>query len=94
MKLKLMKISTKPFMLIFAVMNVIAGLVVGALISIVSLMSPSDQNAAIGVWAVVVVPIMNGVFGLASGFFLTGLFNFLSKFLGGIEMEFNNADTQ
>ena len=93
MKLKLKKISTKSFILIFATINVIAGFILGTIVTIVSVVSPTDQGAGeIGPWAIILFPILNGILALATGAFLSALYNFLTKFFGGIELEFEAVE--
>ena len=88
MKLKLKKISTKSFVIIFVTMNVIAGFILGAIVTVVSLATPTEQGSDVGVWAILLFPIINGLLGLAAGAFLTGMYNLLAKYLGGIEFEY------
>ena len=81
----------KSFILIFSVMNVIAGFFLGAVVTIVSVTNPADQSAGpLGPWAILIFPILNGVLGLATGAFLTGMYNFLAQYFGGIELEFED----
>ena len=88
MKVKLKNISPKNFMLIFSVLNVIVGFLLGAIVSIASLLNPQDQGSAVGVWSVLFFPFFNGLIGLAASVSLAGLYNLLTKFFGGIELEF------
>lgn len=89
MKLKLMKISMKSFILIFSTLNVIAGFILGTIVTIVSLVSPPEQGTPdMGVWAILVFPIVNGLLGILTGVFLTGMFNLLAKLMGGLVLEF------
>ena len=70
MKLKVMKISTKSFILIFSIINVAAGFILGAIVTLVSLLSPEDeQNGAIGAWAILIFPLLNGILGVVTGMF-------------------------
>jgi hypothetical protein len=92
MQLKLKKISTKSFILIFSTMNVIAGFALGAVVTIVSLVAPDEQGAALGVWAIILFPIINGLLGIATGAFLTALYNFLAQRFGGLELEFESSE--
>ncbi len=93
MKLKLMKISTKSFIIIFSIINVIAGFIVGTMITIMSLAAPDEQSMGpIGPWAILLFPVLNGLLGLVTGAFFTGLYNLLAKYLGGIELEFKNQE--
>ena len=83
-----MKISTKSFVLIFSIINVIGGFILGALVSVVSLFAPDEQNSGVGVWAILLFPVINGLLGIATGAFLTAMFNFFAARFGGIELEF------
>lgn len=90
MQLKLKKISTKSFVVIFSVINVIAGVILGALVTIASLISPNEEGAALGAWAILIFPVLNGILGAVTGAFFTGLYNVLASRLGGIELEFES----
>jgi len=91
MQLRLKKISTKSFILIFSSINVIGGFILGAVVTIASLTSPADQGAGpLGPWAILIFPVLNGLLGLATGAFLTWLYNLLAQFFGGIELEFED----
>ena len=92
MKVKLKKISTQSFIVIFSVINVISGFILGALVTAVSLLSSDQQNppGAIEVWAILIFPLLNGILGLVAGAFMTGMYNFFAKMMGGIELEFEN----
>jgi hypothetical protein len=91
MKLKLTKVSVKSFILIFSIINVIAGFFIGAVVTLVSVLAPDEQTAGfMGTWAILTFPILNGILGVVTGAFLTGLFNFLAARMGGIELEFEN----
>ena len=95
MQVKLKKISTKSFILIFSVINVIAGFSLGTIVTIVSLVTPEDQGAGpFGVWAILIFPILNGILGVATGAFFTGLYNLLANIWGGIELEFENIQKE
>jgi len=88
MKLKLKKISTKSFIVIFSSINVIAGFLLGAIVTVVSLVAPEEQGSALGAWAILLFPILNGILGVVTGAIFTGLYNFLAQRFGGIELEF------
>jgi hypothetical protein len=91
MKIKLKKVSIKPFILIFVVMNAITGLGLGAVVTVMSLLSPTDQSSAGvgGPWAIFVFPILNGLLALATGMFFCWLYNLMANYLGGVELEFD-----
>jgi hypothetical protein len=89
MQLKLKKISTKSFIIIFSIINVIAGLILGAVVTVVSLIAPDEQGVGtVGPWAILIFPILNGILGVATGAFFTGVYNFLAQRFGGIKLEF------
>lgn len=92
MKLKLNKISPKSFILVFATINVVAGLILGAVVTVVSLAAPQDESfGAGGAWAILIFPIVNGVLGAMTGAFLTGMYNFLSEMVGAAVFEFEEV---
>lgn len=91
MKLKLTRIAPKSFIKIFTVINIIGGFILGAVVSVVSLLPTDDQNAgAMGPWAILLFPILNGILGAITGAFFTGIYNYLAARFGGIELEFQN----
>jgi hypothetical protein len=91
MQLQLKKISMKSFILIFSAINVVAGFILGAVVTLASLIAPDEQGSGVfGVWAILIFPILNGILGLVTGSFFTGLYNFLAQRLGGIELEFED----
>jgi membrane-anchored glycerophosphoryl diester phosphodiesterase (GDPDase) len=94
MKLKLKKISTKSFVLTFTVINVIAGVILGAIVSLVYLIAPppDQNNGEMGVWAVLIFPILNGLLALSTGAFLSWIYNLLAQKFGGIELEFDKVE--
>ena len=89
MKLKLRNISTKSFIIMFGSINFILGFFIGAMITVVSIVSPADQSlGGLGAWSILIFPILNGLLGVMSASFLVPIFNYLSRILGGIELEF------
>ena len=93
MKLKLKKIPMKPFVKISSIIYVIAGFLLGLVVTIVSFIVPDEQGlAGVGPWSVVVFPFLNGVLGLLSSMFLAGMYNVLSPYIGAIEFEFEKEE--
>ncbi len=93
MILKLKKISMASFVKIFATLNVLAGFILGTIVTLISLVVPDEQGpGGVGAWAILLFPVFNGLLGLLTGMFLTGMYNFLVKFFGGIELEFENEN--
>ncbi len=91
MHLKLKKISMKSFILIFSTINVLAGFVLGAVVSVVSLITPNEQGSAMGAWAILIFPVLNGLLGVVTGAFLTGMYNFIAPRFGGVQLEFETV---
>ena len=65
MQLKLKKISTKSFVVIFLVIKGIACVILGALVTIASLISPNEEGAALASWAILIFPVLNGILGVS-----------------------------
>ena len=94
MKLKLIKIPTKAFIITFAAINLIAGFILGAIVTLMAIIAPNEQTPGdVGPWAILLFPIINGFLALATGAFLTGLYNFLAPRIGGIELELENQES-
>ncbi len=87
MKLKLMKISVKSFVLIFSLINTIIGFVLGIFVTLTSLFA-ADEQAGLGAWAILIFPVINGLLSTVASALLAGLFNLFAKLFGGLELEF------
>ena len=92
MQLKLNKISVKPFVLIVSIIHVIAGFLLGAVMTLTSLVAPNEQGiAGVGPWSVLVFPILNGILGCMTAAFLASIYNFFAQRFGGIVFDFENV---
>ncbi len=69
------------------------GLLFGALMSVASLVAPGFPGGGGGPeeWlfrgAVVLLPIVYGLFGFLGGLIVSLLYNFISRYVGGLELE-------
>jgi len=89
MKLKLKKISVKSFIITFSTINLVAGFIIGLIVTVMSLVAPDEQVPAVfGVWAILTFPILNAILGVVSGALITGAYNIVAQRMGGIELEF------
>jgi hypothetical protein len=91
MLLKLNKIAVKPFVLIVGTIQVVAGFILGLIVTLVALVAPSDQVPGVGPWSIIVFPILNGLIGVITAVFLAGIYNVFSKHVGGVVFEFENV---
>ena len=77
---------------IYAIIMAIVGFIIGIFYAIlgavtVSSGAPPDVFAGLGVIAIIVVPIIYGIMGFVLGALSAWLYNLLSKWIGGIEIE-------
>jgi hypothetical protein len=96
----LRKIGAVSAAKIYGVLGVCLGLVVGALFSVVSLVSGVFGMISgrgldfgmpfLGVGAVVVLPIFYGVGGVLSGLIGAGLYNLVAARIGGLQIELSD----
>jgi hypothetical protein len=92
MKLKLKEIPVLPCAKMSCALYTLIGVIVGIILTIVSLATDDDQlTMGLGIWAILVYPLINMVMGFAMGSFIAWFYNLLSKFFGGIECEFEDV---
>lgn len=79
---------------IFGILYVFIGFIVGGFISILSLAgamtssgAPRMMGALFGVGSIIFFPIFYGVLGFVGGAVMTFLYNLVSSWVGGIEIE-------
>lgn len=87
------------------VMYAILGLIVGAIVALISMVSagflagaqtedvPSWFGAAFGVGAIVIFPILYGVMGVVFGAIAAGLYNLVAGMVGGLDFEMEQRDS-
>lgn len=79
-------------------LGALMGLILGAIFSLMSLvgamagMASGENEAAFGflfgVGAIIILPIVYGIFGFIGGLLVAFLYNLVAKFAGGIELHF------
>ena len=91
------KLGVWSFARMYATMSAAMGLLIGLLFACLSLVGagfapensqlPAGMATAFGVGAVVVLPIVYGIFGLIGGAIGAGLYNVFASMVGGIELD-------
>ena len=90
---KVKKISVLPFAKMFCALYTVIGLIIGIILSIVSLATDDEQlTMGLGLWAILVFPFINMVMGIAIGSFIAWCYNLMSIVFGGIELEFETEE--
>jgi len=85
---RLQKISVLPLAKMMSVLNTMIGFVLGIIAAIGSMAGQEEDGFwALGVWSILVFPVVNAVLGFCTGLFLAGLYNLFSQWFGGIEFE-------
>lgn len=83
---------------IMGIIYAVFGLIVGAMLTLVSLMgaSAAEGNAAMfgaimGVGAIIIMPIIYGIMGFLAGVISALIYNVAAGWVGGIELEVEGA---
>ncbi len=64
------------------------GLVLGLFLTIIAVASTEENpDNLFGVWSFIMFPLINAIVGMISGWLIAVLYNFLTKFVGGIELD-------
>lgn len=91
MNLKLKKISIMPFTLIVTVIHVVAGFLLGFMVTVVSLLAPNEGMPGFGGLSIIIFPVLNALLGCMTSLFVGTLYNFFAGMFGGLVFEFENA---
>ena len=92
MIIKVRRIVVIPFSLMLCSLHALLGIFFGVIITIGSLTTGEDQGFwSLGPWALVVIPFLNAIFGFLMGLLITGCYNFLSGWMGKVELEVEEA---
>ena len=87
----LKKISVWPFAKFYAVFMAVLGFIIGLLFALINLAAPIESPYQVfGFATIVVFPIIYGLMGFAMGLVTSWLYNLVAKFVGGIELDFDN----
>lgn len=81
-------------MKIGGVLHAILGLIIGAMFSLIGMLGMASgssemgmMGAMFGVGAIIIAPILYGIFGAIGSAIVALLFNLCAKFVGGLEVE-------
>ncbi|MBS1266800.1 MAG: hypothetical protein MAG795_00769 [Candidatus Woesearchaeota archaeon] len=92
------KIGVMSLGKVFAVLYAILGLIVGVFMTLFSLigaavgMQESTSmlgGAIVGIFSIILVPIIYGAMGFVSGLIMALLYNLVASWVGGLEVEIN-----
>ena len=94
MTLKLKKISVMPVALLFCALHAVIGFVIGVIVGAGALMgNDPGPSMGLGVWSMLIFPLINAAVGFLAGSFLAWCYNFFVEYSGiGIKMEFEEED--
>jgi len=88
MTFKIQRISVVPFANMLSVLHSMVGFVLGAASTVGSLQNPEEQGIwGLGPWALIVIPVANAGLGFVAGLFIANSYNFLSRWIGKVELE-------
>ncbi len=88
MIVKLKKITPKPFVILTTVIYTFAGLLLGIIFAIASVVAPAEQEGMnIGFWSILVFPIINAAVGSFSSWLMCVMYNFLAGSVSALEFE-------
>jgi len=79
----LKKIGVMSFAVIYAIMMAIFGLILGIGYAIM----PGSPLSGLGIYAIILVPIMYAAIGFVGGAISALLYNVLAKWVGGVKLE-------
>ena len=88
MKLKLKKINVLKLSFFMAALYSILSVFIFLLMAMISAVS----GQAFAWWMIFVAPIIYGIAGFAGGLIMGGLYNLVSKWIGGVEFEFEKIE--
>jgi hypothetical protein len=86
--MKLQKIAVLPLAKIFCCLDASVGLVLGFVVTVGSILGQEGEGLwSLGVWSILVFPLVNAVLGFLTGMFVAWSYNLFSAWLGGIEVD-------
>lgn len=88
----LKKIGVLSLAKIYGALMAIMGFIIGLFFGLINYtIGGAELNpyGFIGAWAIIFFPILYGVMGFAAGAFTAGVFNLITKYVGGLELEFD-----
>ncbi len=90
-EITLRNIRVIPMMKIGAIFYAILGIITGALWTIRSL-NGVPGTIPFGTWAVLIMPVVNGVLGGVFGLIISALYNLLTRWIGGLKFAVSSSD--
>lgn len=91
---KIKKINVLSLAKVMGMIYALFGLVLGALLTLFSLMGINYSQAdlgLVGVWVgtigIIIVPIVYGIVGFIFGLLIAALYNLIVRWIGGLEIE-------
>ena len=89
----LKKIGVLSLAKIYSCLMAIMGLIIGLFFGLMNLFLPASEfgimpYSLLGLWAIIFFPIFYGIMGFIAGFFMAWIFNLITKYVGGLELEF------
>jgi len=88
MKLKLKKINVLKLSFFMALFYSILSIFIFLFMAIISAVS----GQAFAWWMIFIAPVIYGIAGFAGGLMMGGLYNLVSKWIGGLEFEFEEIE--
>ncbi len=86
--------------ILYAVLGLFMGFIISAVALFGALLGSALSNSSepfvgliFGAGAIIVMPILYGVMGFISGIITAGIYNFVVRFTGGLELEFEGEGT-
>jgi hypothetical protein len=90
-KLVVRRIGVTSAGTIFGALYALFGLMAGAVVTLLSIigaaLTQSSAGVLFGVGAIIALPILYGIIGFIGGVIFAALFNFVTGYVGGLEIE-------
>ena len=89
----LKKIGVLSLAKIYSSLMAFMGFIIGLFFGLMNLFLPFSgpglmPYSSLGLLAIIFFPIFYGALGFVAGAFTAGIFNFITKYVGGLELEF------
>jgi hypothetical protein len=77
---------------IYGALMAFTGLIFGVFLAIINLSLPQATQQMMfysffGFWGIIILPIFYGIMGFIAGLLTAGVYNLVSKYVGGLEVE-------
>ena len=88
--MKLIRISPMPLALFTMTVQAVVGLIFGLAVTVMSLTGLDTGPGSPGIWAALLFPVLNAIFGFLAGLFMAWSYNTFSRMTGALELEFED----